>query len=89
MMRQARLPQGMPHARYRATPGPASGELPKFLTNSAVIARVDGSGAAEYPKMFLHQQEQLFNSAAYDFVASRQYTAEYCDGLENVVASFK
>ncbi|CAO3442520.1 hypothetical protein [Azospirillum largimobile] len=39
--------------------------------------------------MFLHQQEQAFNSAAYDFASSRQYTAEYCEGLVNVMRGGK
>ncbi|CAO3417288.1 hypothetical protein [Azospirillum palustre] len=43
--------------------------------------RDGGPDAAEYLRMFLHQQEQTFNSAAYDFGSSRQYTAEYCERL--------
>ncbi|MDR6771577.1 hypothetical protein [Azospirillum sp. BE72] len=56
---------------------------------SAVIVRGGGPDAAEYLRMFLHQQEQAFNSAAYDFASSRQYTAEYCEGLVNVMWSGK
>jgi hypothetical protein len=65
--------------------GAESGPIPHgsaaIPAGSAVIMRGGGADAAEYLRMFLHQQEQTFNSSAYDFGSSRQYTAEYCEGL--------
>ncbi|PWC81866.1 hypothetical protein TSH100_25635 [Azospirillum sp. TSH100] len=75
MMRCADGPVRHVLRRSGAESGPIRHESAAIPARSAVIMRGCGADAAEYLRMFLHQQEQPFNSAAYDFVSSRQYTA--------------